>query len=70
MTVQEINSERNSRGVFAIESNLGEWFAISKDGINMITFYEGKFTFTKSSIIDKLYTENDFAKKITQLLNK
>ena len=64
MTIQEINSERNSTGVFAKESNLGKWFAISQGGIYMITFFKGKF-----KIIDKLYTENGFAKKITQLLN-
>lgn len=37
--------------------------------INMITFYEGKFTFTLSGDLNKFYTEKGFAQKITKLLN-
>lgn len=69
MTTQEINKERNVKGVFSIANDVAGWFAISKDGINMITFYEGKFTFTLSGDVNKFYTEKGFAQKITKLLN-
>lgn len=69
MTTQEINKERNVNGVFSTGNNVAGWFAISRDGINMITFYEGKFTFTLSGDVNKFYTEKGFAKKITKLLN-
>ena len=69
MTTQEINKKRNANGVFSIGNDVAGWFAISRDGINMITFYEGKFTFSANGDVNKIYTEKGFARKITKLLN-
>jgi hypothetical protein len=70
MTIQEINQNRNSNNVFSMSNDICGWYAISRDGINMITFYEGKWEFTKTDNVSKFYTEIGFAKIITQLLNK
>jgi hypothetical protein len=70
MTTQEINNERNLCGVFSTGNSAAGWYAISRDGINMITFYEGKFSFSLRGDVNKFYTEKAFAKKITELLNK
>ena len=71
MTTQDINSERNKNGVFSIANDVAGWYAISKDGINMITFYEGKFNFTTKGDVNRFYkSEKSFAKRITQLLNR
>lgn len=69
MTTQEINNERKN-GIFYMGNDVAGWSAISRDGINMITFYEGKFSFTQKSEVNKFYTEKGFAKRITQLLNR
>ena len=60
MTTQEINKARNERGIFSASNERAGWYAISRDGINMITFANGK---------SKRYTEKGFAKRITKLLN-
>lgn len=70
MTTQEINKERNTKGIFSTGNDDAGWFAISREGINMITFYEGKFTFSAKDDVNKFYTEKGFAKRITQLLNR
>lgn len=70
MTTQEINNARNERGIFSIANDIAGWYAISRDGINMITFVEGKFTFSAKDDVIKQYTEKGFAKRITQLLNR
>ncbi len=69
MTIKEINKERNANGIFYIGNDVAGWEAISREGINMITFYEGKFTFTLKGEVNKFYTEKGFAQKITKLLN-
>ena len=69
MTTQEINKERNANGIFSTGNDVAGWFAISRDGINMITFYQGKFTFTSKDDVNKFYSEKGFAQKITKLLN-
>ena len=69
MTHQEINKLRNERGVFLACNDVGGWEALSRDNFHMITFYEGKFTFTVSGDVNKFYTEKGFAQKITKLLN-
>jgi hypothetical protein len=61
MTTQEINKARNEKGVFSASNETAGWYAISRDGINMITFEDGA---------SKRYTEKGFAKRITQLLNR
>ena len=68
MTTQEINNQRNSNGVYSVSNTA--WYAISRDGINMITFYEGKFNFTAKSDVNKVYTDKGFANRVTQLLNR
>lgn len=70
MTTQEINNKRNQNGVFSIGNDVSGWFAISRDGINMITFLQGKFTFTEKDDVNRFYTEKGFSKRITQLLNR
>lgn len=69
MTVKEINNERNARGIFSTGNDVAGWFAISRDGINMITYYQDKWTFTLKNDVNKFYTERGFAQKITKLLN-
>ena len=61
MTTKEINEARNEKGIFSASNDVAGWYVISRDNINMITFADGK---------NKFYTENGFAKRITQLLNK
>ena len=70
MNTQEINSQRNARGIFSASNESAGWYAVSGDGINMITFIEGKFTFTMKGDVNKFYKEKGFAKRITQLLNR
>jgi len=70
MTTQEINTMRNQNGAFSVGNEVVGWSAISRDGINMITFYEGKWTFSQKQDIYRFYTEKGFAKRITQLLNR
>jgi hypothetical protein len=69
MTVVEINNERNQKGIFATGNDAAGWYAISRDGINSITFYQGKYTFSKNEDVIKFYTEKGFSQKITKLLN-
>jgi hypothetical protein len=61
MTTQEINKARNERGIFSASNESAGWYAISRDGINMINYANGE---------SKRYTEKGFAKRITQLLNR
>ena len=61
MTISEINNLRNKNGVYSATNEISGWYAISRDGINMITFSNGKI---------KFYTIKGFAKKLTDLLNR
>jgi len=70
MTIQEINNKRNANGVFSTGNDIAGWYAISRDGVNMITYYEGKFDFTIKGDVNRFYTEEGFAKRVTQLLNR
>jgi len=70
MTTQEINKERNEKGIFTTCNSTAGWYAISRDGIHMITFYEGHYTFSAKEDVNRFYTEKGFAKRITQLLNR
>jgi hypothetical protein len=70
MTTQEINKGRNPNGVFSTGNDVAGWFAISRDGIHMITFYEGKYTFSKNQDVHRFYTERGFAIRVTQLNNR
>ena len=63
MTTQEINELRNEKGIFTASNEVAGWYAISRDGVNMITYY-----FKNDKII--FYTEKGFAKRLTQLLNR
>ena len=69
MTTQEINNERNTKGVFSTGNDVAGWYAISRENVNMITFYQGKFTFTLKDDVNKFYSEKEFALEITKLLN-
>ena len=70
MTTQEINNQRDKNGVFSTGNDVAGWFAISRDGINMITFYMGKYNFSKKGDVNKFYTPKGFAKRINELLNR
>jgi hypothetical protein len=70
MTTKEINNGRNEKGVFFMCNDVAGWEAISRDGINMIMFYEGKYTFSANQDVYKYYTINGFSKRVTQLLNR
>ena len=70
MNTQELNSQRNARGIFSASNESAGWYAVSGDGINMITFIEGKFTFTMKGDVNKFYTEKGFAKRISQLIKR
>ena len=70
MTALEINLERNEKNVFSAANDTAGWYAISRDGINMITYYEGKYTFSIKKDVVRFYTERGFAKRVTQLLNR
>lgn len=69
MTIAEINKERNSNGVFSTGNDIAGWYAVSRDGVNMITFYEGKWNFTQKEDVNKFYTVRGFQRTITKLLN-
>lgn len=70
MTTQEINNERNERGIFSTGNDVAGWYALSRDGINQITFHQGKYTFSEKDDVTRRYTSTGFAKRITQLLNR
>ena len=61
MTTKEIKTQIKEKGIFSATNEVAGWYAISRDGINMIRFSDDKI---------KFYTENGFAKKILNLLNK
>jgi len=60
MTTTEINAYRNERGIFTASNESAQWYAISRDGIHMIQFRDGKI---------KFYSEQGFAKRLTKLIN-
>lgn len=60
MTTQEINSKRNENGVFSASNEVSNWFAVSRNGINMIEINE----------VIIFYNEKAFAKRLTQLINQ
>ena len=70
MTTQEVNNQRNEIGVFAAGNDVAGWFALSRDGVNMITYHQGKYTFSAKNDVTKRYTETGFAIRITQLQNR
>lgn len=70
MTPKEIDAQRNKNGVFSVSNDAAGWSAISRDGIHMITYFEGKFSFSKNSDVNRFYSETQFAARITQLMNK
>ena len=63
MTTKEINSYRNERGIFSAGNEAAGWWALSRDGVHMITF------FAKNE--DRFYkNESSFAKRITGLMKR
>jgi hypothetical protein len=60
MTIEQINNERDERGVFTTGNDVSGWFAISRDGIHMIWYFKREKRI--------FYTEKGFAKRITQLI--
>lgn len=70
MTAQDINNEINNKGIFSTGNENAGWYAISRDGMNMITYYQGKYEFSKNEDVNRFYTKRGFATRITQLLNR
>jgi hypothetical protein len=62
MTIQELKSELSKNGLFSVGNEAAGWYAISKDGKNMITYY--------NTDTNKFYTEQGFIKRINQLVNR
>ena len=69
MTINEISNKRNENGAFIASNVLSGWYAVSREGIHMITFFKGHYTFSKKDDVYKFYTEKGFAKKVTILMN-
>jgi hypothetical protein len=70
MRTLELDQQRNERGIYSAGNDTAGWFALSRDGINVITYYEGKYTFSKNKEVSRFYTKKGFAKRITQLANR
>ena len=70
MKAIEITKEIKEKGKFSASNELCGWCAISKEGINMITFFQGKFSFAKNDDKIKFYNEKAFAKKVSSLIIK
>tara|TARA_R110002050_G_scaffold33700_1_gene85430 strand:+ start:331 stop:528 length:198 start_codon:yes stop_codon:yes gene_type:complete len=63
MTTQEILNTRNQKGIIALENQAANWYAISRDNIHMITFY--------NTDENKFYkNELSFAKRVAQLIKR
>lgn len=67
---KQINKKRDKNGVFSVSNDVSGWYALSKDNIHMITFYEGKWTFAKNDDKRKFYTEKGFVKRLNELLKR
>ena len=65
-----IKQPKKRKRYFSASNESAGWYAVSGDGINMITFIEGKFTFTMKGDVNKFYTEKGFAKRISQLIKR
>ena len=65
-----LTNEINNKSIFSTGNESAGWYAISRDGINMITYYEGKYQFSKKEDVNRFYTKRGFAIRITQLLNR
>lgn len=63
MTTKELLSKRNQNGVLSVENEAANWVAISRDGVNMITFYN-------TDDIKFYANETSWAKRIISLLKR
>jgi hypothetical protein len=68
--VQEIQSKIEKNGSYLAYNNAAGWEAISRDGIRMITYFEGAYTFTQKGDVIRFYTELGFARRVEQLANR
>ena len=67
MTTKEIlntrNEKGNEEGIISVCNEAANWYAISRGGVHMITFY--------NTDENKFYkNENSFAKRVSQLLRR
>ena len=63
MTTQEILNTRNHKGIISLENEAANWYAVSRDNIHMITFY--------NTDENKFYkNELSFAKRVAQLIKR
>jgi len=68
--VQEIQAKIDQHGYYCVYNNSAGWEAISRDSIRMITYFEGKYTFTQKGDVIRFYTEKGFARRVEQLANR
>jgi hypothetical protein len=68
--VQEIQAKIDQNGSYLAYNNAAGWEAISRDGIRMITYFEGAYTFTQKGDVIRFYTERGFARRVEQLANR
>ena len=63
MTTQEVLDSRNEKGIISLSNLVAGWYAISRDGVNMISF--------QNSDEPKFYkNEKSFAIRVSQLLRR
>lgn len=63
MNTKEILNSRNEKGIISLGNDAANWYAISRDGCHMITFYN-----TDENRYYK--NEESFAKRVSQLLRR
>lgn len=70
MTTSELlEKERTQNGILSV-ANEG-WYAISREGLHMITFYKGKYEFSRNDDVIRFYkTTKSFCGRVSQLLNR
>ena len=61
MKTQEILNQRNEKGILSFSNEAGNWYAISRGNIHMITFSNEDSKFYKN--------EKSFATRVAKLLN-
>lgn len=63
MTVEMILSARNKKGIISFSNESANWYAISRDNVHVIEFYEND---------ERKFYKNElsWAKRIVSLMNK
>jgi hypothetical protein len=70
-TYQTVLNSKNQQGTIIMGNDSAKWYAISREGMHIITFYQGGFNFTEKKDVNKYYkNQKSFAKRVSQLLNR